>query len=209
MDILTFPYGLACANMYALRFGSEALVIDPCCPWAETKLSDIEVKAVFCTHGHFDHIAEAEDIVNRFHCPLYISKQDQSMLSDPYLNHAASFGINVSVNVPSEILTDNEVSSQMLGIQSDEPFLIKLVRTPGHTSGSVCFLFSFEDGKQIMFTGDMLFKQSIGRTDLGGSHSDMVESIKLLQTMDDGIVCYPGHGPSTDLGSEKNFNPFF
>ncbi len=209
MDILSFSYGLACANMYVIRFGNEALVIDPCCPWEETGLSDIDVKAVFCTHGHFDHIAEAEGIVSKFGCPIYISAQDQKMLNDPYLNHSASFGINVSVNVKSEILPGTDMSSADLDMCAEPVFSIKTVCTPGHTSGSVCYLFSFEYGKKIMFTGDMLFKRSIGRTDLGGSHSDMIDSIRLLQTMDDDIVCYPGHGPSTDLGSEKRFNPFF
>ena len=74
MDILCFSYGLAYANMYVLRFGNEAIVIDPCCPWDETGLSDVSVKAVLCTHGHFDHISEAEEILARFSCPLYISE---------------------------------------------------------------------------------------------------------------------------------------
>ena len=209
MKILTFSYGLASANMYVLLFGSEALVIDPCCPWSETELEDIDVKAVFCTHGHFDHISAADDIYSRFKCPIYVSKEDQEMLPDPILNHGVDFGLNVSVSVPASVFPETEMNNRVLGLSDSEEFSLKVISTPGHTSGSSCFLFTLANGEKHMFTGDMLFMRSIGRTDLGGSYSDMMRSIELLKTMDDEIVCYPGHGPVTVLGTEKKSNPYF
>lgn len=210
MDILCFSYGLAYANMYVLRFGNEAIVIDPCCPWDETGFSDVSVKAVLCTHGHFDHISEAEEILARFSCPLYISEYDRNMLPDPELNHSSSFGLHVSVNAPSASFPKESMSSADLGLHTENEFILQVVPTPGHTSGSVCFLFVFKDDhREVMFTGDTLFRRGIGRTDLGGSEEEMRRSIDLLRTMNDDIECYPGHGSKTDLRSEKRLNPFF
>ncbi len=210
MKILCFPYGLAYANMYVLCFGNEAIVIDPCCPWEETGLSGISVKSVLCTHGHFDHIAEADDIVSRFSCPLYISGNDRDMLPDPVKNHSMSFGIRVAVVSPALSISKDHFSPAELGLSSSEAFDLQVIPTPGHTSGSVCFLFDVSsEHRKIMFTGDMLFKRGIGRTDLGGSDLQMHDSIELLKSMDDEIKCFPGHGSETDLGSEKRSNPFF
>lgn len=210
MKILAFPYGLACANMYVLVFGQKALVVDPCCPWEETGLDDLEVKAVLCTHGHFDHIEASDDIVSRFACPLLISSEDREMLNDPSKNHSMSFGIDVAVSSPSDTFPTSCFSNADFEMSDCEPFSIRIIPTPGHTSGSVCFLFSLSNGEQkIMFTGDMLFKRSIGRTDLGGSDIDMAHSIELLKSLDDDIICYPGHGSKTILGEEKRLNPFF
>ena len=112
MEIRSFVHGVAGANMYVLLFGKKALVIDPCCPWEKTDLpSDIAVTAVFCTHGHFDHISSADDIVSRFSCPLYISKEDKDMLPDPDLNHASSFGLHVSVQSASVQWVNDEMTS--------------------------------------------------------------------------------------------------
>ncbi len=209
MKILTYSYGLASANMYVLLFGKEALVIDPCCPWMETGLEDVNVKSVLCTHGHFDHISAADDIYSRFQCPIYISKEDQNMLSDPILNHCVDFGLRVSVSAPSLAFLGSELNSHDLGFSGADEFSLKIVKTPGHTSGSVCFLFTSNDPGKHMFTGDMLFLRSVGRTDLGGSAADMARSIDLLRSMDDDIVCYPGHGPETVLEMEKKCNPYF
>lgn len=210
MKILSFTYGLASANMYVLLFGEQAVVIDPCCPWKETGLSNIKVKSALCTHGHFDHIAETDDIVSLFSCPVYISKEDSDMLPDPDLNHASSFGLDIAVATVPSVFQSEVMLPEDLNLSTEEGFKMRIIRTPGHTSGSVCFLFEFEDDdKKIMFTGDTLFKFGIGRTDLGGSDEDMQRSIDLLRSMDDDIECYPGHGPSTNLMSEKRMNPFF
>lgn len=197
--------------MYVLSIGNRAVVIDPCYPWEETGLpSDLSVTAIFCTHGHFDHIAEADHLVSLFSCPLYISQEDMNMLPSPELNHGSSFGLDISVKTAPSTWKKTIMKPDDLGFTESEPFTLSIIPTPGHTMGSVCFLFDFGDqaGKH-MFTGDMLFAGSIGRTDLGGSDSLMKQSILHLKQLDDSIICYPGHGSRTSLGKEKLYNPYF
>ncbi len=207
MKIHTFPYGLVQANMYVVAFGDSAIVIDPCVHWEKTALTDLDVKAVLCTHGHFDHISTADELISKFSCPCYIAKEDQEMLPDPRLNFAIDFGIQVTVKQETVTFTKEEYSNLDFGIA--EPFSLTVISTPGHTEGSVCFLFETKDNKKYMFTGDMLFEGSVGRTDLDGSESDMKASIQKLKAMDDSIRCYPGHGGETVLGLEKEHNPYF
>ena len=196
------------ANMYVLSSGKDIILIDPCVSPAKLSGSDFSVKAILITHGHFDHITDADAYVEKFGCPVYISSGDKDMLSDPRKNHAASFGMDLSVNTTPVVFTKDIYSHTDFGI--DEPFRLEIIKTPGHTSGSVCFLFTFPDmpEKKWMFTGDTLFQLSIGRTDLGGSDRDMRESLKLLSKMEDDIDCFPGHGERTTIGFEKKKNPY-
>ena len=207
MQLHVYPFGPVGANMYVLSFGKEALVIDPCVPYSETDISDLDVKAVLCTHGHFDHISEADSWKTKFSCPLYISSKDLALVSSPETNFASDFGLSISVSSEMLIFSEKEYSDKDFGIS--EEFRLEIIPTPGHTSGSVCFLFHFPEEGDLMFTGDMLFQGSIGRTDLGGSEKEMFSSIELLKTLPDSIVCFPGHGPKTNLGLEKAFNPYF
>ena len=207
MQLHVYPFGPVGANMYVLSFGKEALVIDPCVPYSETDISDLDVKAVLCTHGHFDHISEADSWKKKFSCPLYISSKDLALVSSPETNFASDFGLSISVSSEMLIFSEKEYSEKDFGIS--EEFRLEIIPAPGHTSGSVCFLFHFPEEGDLMFTGDMLFQGRIGRTDLGGSEKEMFSSIELLKTLPDSIVCFPGHGPKTNLGLEKAFNPYF
>ena len=93
------------------------------------------------------------------------------------------------------------------GIVRIDPFCVEVIYTPGHKEDCVCYYFRNE---RIMFTGDFLFRGTIGRCDLeGGNWSDMVESIRKIKMYDDDIVVFPGHGDSTILGNEKKYNPYF
>lgn len=208
MQILSFPYGIFQANMYVLLFQNEAIIIDPCTKWEKTALEGVSVKSILCTHGHFDHISRVDGLRQLFPCPLYISELDQSMLTSAELNCSASFGLNTVVSTKSEVLSKTVYQASDLGI-TNEDFSMTVVPTPGHTDGSVCFMFEFQNGESVLFTGDMLFSGGIGRTDLGGDEDKMRHSIELLKTMDDGLICYPGHGPMTVLGREKRTNPYF
>lgn len=194
--------------MYVLSFGKDAIVIDPCVSPTELSEKGFSIKAILITHGHFDHISDADAYVEKFKCPVYISSEDKDMLSDPRKNHALGFGMNLSVKAAPVVFTKDKYSQADFGI--DEPFCLDIILTPGHTSGSVCFLFTFPEApdRKWMFTGDTLFQLSSGRTDLGGSDRDMRESLKLLRNMDDDIECFPGHGDQTTIGYEKKRNPF-
>jgi len=193
--------------MYVLVFGKDAIVIDPCVSWNKTGLSDLNIRAVLCTHGHFDHVSEFDEYAVDKSVPVFISEKDKPMISDPDLNHSSDFGLNISGKGEASVLDKDLLSNDDFGIE--ESFTMKVISTPGHTPGSVCFLFTTEDDRHFMFTGDMLFAGSVGRTDLGGSFKDMEASIQLLSSMQDEIDCYPGHGDKTVLGLEKRFNPFF
>ncbi len=207
MKVFSFPYGLVQANMYVLVFDKEAIVIDPCVSWKDTDLSDLSIRAVLCTHGHFDHISALDEYGGDLTLPVFIDKNDKNMLSDPELNHSSDFGMNIHYDGAVEVFSQSEYSNEDFNIS--ETFSLKIVSTPGHTPGSVCFLFIDQDKKMRMFTGDMLFEGSVGRTDLGGSFKDMKRSISKLKEMADDIECYPGHGDVTDLGREKRYNPYF
>lgn len=194
--------------MYVLIFQDEALIIDPCTKWERTSISDVEVKSILCTHGHFDHISRADVLAAAFGCPIYISSEDLPMFSSAELNCSATFGLDQTVTSNAKVFEHKLFHAQDLGI-SREDFTMEIIPTPGHTEGSVCLLFHFQDGEHALFTGDMLFSGSVGRTDLGGNEKQMLHSIELLKKFDDDLVCYPGHGPMTVLGREKRTNPFF
>ena len=208
MEILTYPFGLLQANMYVIRFGNEAVLVDPCVSLNEIDLGEIHVSSILCTHGHFDHISD--EIAGRYSCPVYISKEDAPLLNRAELNLSMDMGMALSMQTSPRLFDKEEYTSEELGITGDKCFSMRVISTPGHTSGSVCFLFSFEGESpaSYMFTGDTLFAGSIGRTDLGGNMAEMEASLTYLKTLPDDIVCLPGHGPRTVLGTEKQYNPY-
>ena len=208
MKLNVYPFGPVGANMYVLSFGKEALVIDPCVSYSDVNISDLDVKAIFCTHGHFDHISEADSWKEKYSCPIYISPKDQTLVSSPDMNFASDFGLSITVSSETIEFPKVKYTEKDFGI-TEGNFELEIIQTPGHTSGSVCFLFHFPEDGDFMFTGDMLFQGSVGRTDLGGSEKDMFSSIELLKTLPDYHICFRGHGPKTTLGLEKAFNPYF
>ena len=89
-------------------------------------------------------------------------------------------------------------------------YTIKVIATPGHTEGSVCFLVTDREGHRVLVSGDTLFAQSVGRTDLeGGDWLKLENSLKRIAEFDDGLHVLPGHGPDTSIGSERELNPYW
>lgn len=151
------------------------------------------------THAHLDHIGIVRELQENYKIPVYLHKSDKS-LSDELSEYCKHFNINVKL---SPVITKFLVTDISLKISL---FNIKVIHTPGHTPGGVCYLID-----KNIFVGDTLFKNSIGRTDLpGGNHAELINSIQSkILTLDGKIVVYPGHGESTNIENETMNNVFF
>lgn len=191
-------------NCYILASAKDslAIVIDP--GDSEDKirqaLDKYKLKPAFIinTHGHYDHIG-CDD---KLGAPVYIHSEDLSLLKDAKLNLSAFFALPYRVESEIRILKDRET------IQLDD-IELEVMHMPGHTPGGIALLMK-KPADKIVFTGDSLFYQSIGRFDLeGGNESLLIRAIRqrLLILADDTVV-YPGHGPLTTIGQEKRNNPF-
>lgn len=161
----------------------------------------ITVESIIATHTHIDHIAGVGEVQRRYGIPFYCSEREKDFIQNVSVQ-ARMFGVK-DPGIPKidRFLPDS--GSVKLG-----GYELELFHTPGHSPGSLSF-YSRENS--IVFSGDALFNMSIGRTDLpGGSYEELIRSIEeKLFTLPDETTVYPGHGPSTTIGSEKRMNPFF
>lgn len=183
-------------------FGSlktkEVLVIDPGDEYPKIKkildANKLQARLIVNTHGHIDHIG-ADD---KFNLPVYIHSLDKDCLLDPAKNLSAMFHLGKTMHLTVNALNDKD----KIGFDT---LSLEVIHTPGHTPGSVCLKIA-----DIIFTGDTLFCQGIGRTDFpGSSQKQIIQSIKnRLFNFDDEVKIYPGHGPSSTIGNEKLNNPF-
>lgn len=158
----------------------------------------VTVREILCTHAHIDHIAGAQPLKERFGVPLAIHEEERAWV-EGMETQSQMFGIG-KVEAPEVERWLQEGDTVMVGEVAG-----KVVHTPGHSSGGVTFQFG-----KILIVGDTLFAGSIGRTDLpGGSFRVIIESIKekLFPAGDDAVV-YSGHGPATNIGEERRYNPF-
>lgn len=185
-------------NTYILDSGSECILIDPGFDIANyfDDISKYKVVAILLTHCHCDHI----DGIGMFDCPIYIHAQDFDGLS----NHNNLY--KLLGDIPSfDISKLNIIQIHGGDTLQISKFNIEVIHTPGHTKGSCCFLH-----KDTLYTGDTLFKNSIGRTDFPtGDHKMILESIKnLTNGMDNKIRICPGHGENSTIKDEKKNNLF-
>jgi glyoxylase-like metal-dependent hydrolase (beta-lactamase superfamily II) len=192
------------ANCYILAKaeGSAAVIIDP----GESKkridevLKKHKLKAglIINTHGHYDHIG-CDD---KFAVPIYIHTRDMTFLRDSRLNLSGTFAFPYEVKSEVRAVEHNSVV-ELDGI------LLKVLHIPGHTPGGIALLME-KPQDNMVFTGDSLFCQGIGRSDLpGGDEFALIKYIKeRLLTLPDDTIVYPGHGPSSTIGEEKRNNPF-
>jgi hydroxyacylglutathione hydrolase len=182
----------------------EATVLDP---GGETERvaglahsGDFRIVSVVATHGHVDHIAGADELTRRVGAPFRIHAGDE-----PYVRalpgQAAGFGYGV---VRSPAISSHLADGEIVRVGGHEATVL---HTPGHSPGSVCLWFPAD---RILFTGDTLFRGSVGRTDLpGGDTETLLRSIReKLFPLGDDVRFYPGHGPAGTIGEERRMNPF-
>ncbi|MBQ1509105.1 MAG: MBL fold metallo-hydrolase [Erysipelotrichaceae bacterium] len=196
MEIRRLVLGPLATNTYLLTEGDKALLIDPASKPERLlrELEGLELLGILLTHGHFDHIKAVDGLYDAFHCPVYLHPSDEEMARDKA--SGALFGLVSYIRCP---IVPLEEKTYEIG-----PFCFETVFTPGHTEGSVLFLF----GRSI-FTGDTLFCHSVGRTDLpGGSESKLRDSLRYFRSLSGEYDLYPGHEQPTTLSHELMYNPF-
>lgn len=195
---------LAC-NCYVVgdHATRAAIVIDPGGDAAElTRAIDelrVDVKAVVATHAHFDHLIAADAVRAHTGAPVYLHDSDRPLLD--WFQASGMMFLGLELPPPPDIDSSLQEGGRLVAGAAE----LVVVHTPGHSPGSISLL-----GDGLVFSGDTLFADSIGRSDLpGGDTETLLSSIrdKLFDVADDTPV-YPGHGPPTTIGREKRFNPF-
>lgn len=158
---------------------------------------NLKPEAVLLTHGHFDHIMAAADIRRTFHAPVMAGEKESALLANPQWNLTPTCGEEQTLEA-DRWLRDGE-TIELLGLKW------RVLFTPGHTEGSVCYYVPEE---QMLISGDTLFCESIGRTDLPtGNQAKLLDSvIGTLFTLPDETEVFPGHGEDTTIGYEKKHN---
>lgn len=197
MEVYTCPLGMVQANCYILVKDHACLVIDPGAKFdldSFLRQRDLHLEGILLTHAHFDHIQGVDALVSAYQVGVYVHESETAFLRSPALNASQSFYETV-------ISQSNPIGFQEGNLQIGS-FAIQVLHTPGHSCGSCCFLIEGQ-----LFSGDTLFQGSIGRMDLPtGSIVQMKESLQRLCQLPDDLVVYPGHGPSTTIGQEKQWN---
>ena len=199
MEIKIFTKGAFQVNSYLVLNKKEAIIIDPFHSKEFLKeIKDYKVTHIILTHGHIDHILAVNELKEKTKAKIAIHKDDLELLNNENENLSKEFDFKLKNIKPDIILEDN----QLLSFEDRD---IKIIHTPGHTQGSICLLI-----KNILFSGDTLFKESIGRTDLPGGDLDQeINSIKQrLLTLPNETMVLPGHGERTTIKHEKEDNFF-
>jgi glyoxylase-like metal-dependent hydrolase (beta-lactamase superfamily II) len=206
VKIEAFSLGPLQTNAYLLYKPEEkrGIVIDPGMnpgPLLK-KIAELHIEAILLTHAHFDHIGGVEQVRKLKGCPVYLHDAEAEWLTNPRKNGSANWpelGGPITAE-PAEYALDEGMTLTLLG-----DVQLKVMHTPGHSPGSVSFLY-----EKHLFGGDVLFKLGVGRTDLtGGSENDLLDSIQdKLFKLEDDVTVYPGHGPRTTIGFERDNNPY-
>ena len=209
MQYKRFPLGALWTNGYLFWDDDthDAFFVDPGGKTQDVTdfmtANNLSLKMILLTHGHIDHVAGINELVPFTGDNIYIHSGDAEMLRNPSLELQALLGVKFG-----GIEAFREIED---GRMIDFPgYTVKTIHTPGHTEGSVCFLITDSGGHKVLLSGDTLFAQSVGRTDLeGGDNLKLEASLRRLAELDDGLHVLPGHGPDTNIGSERELNPYW
>ena len=203
MELKTLAEGFLGANCYLLYDSGHAFIVDPaarldvmCAALYEDGLA---LDGILLTHGHFDHVMNLEPLLSRFSVPVYLGAGDRDFASDGRKNgFSVFFGQDRTFPMATNLLSDGDI----LALGSGK---VTVISTPGHSGGSVCFLCEKSGQAPFLLSGDTIFADNVGRTDLyGGSYEVLQDSLGCLAELSKrypDIVIYPGHGPSETLGN--------
>jgi len=193
----TIAVGSFEVNTSIIEVNGEVYIVDPGAE-AERIISRIEKlskapKAILLTHAHFDHIGAVAQLQSKYkNLPVCVSSQDRQVIAHPFNQYPPEYpAVRLFENIvePSEFLESAQI-----------------IPTPGHTPGGVCYYFK---ENKVLFSGDTLFRQSIGRTDLpGGDMRSLMKSLTALMQLPEETLVVPGHGMETTIGFEKTHNPY-
>ncbi|MBI5079334.1 MBL fold metallo-hydrolase [Candidatus Wolfebacteria bacterium] len=205
MKIEILRLGQLQTNCYIAHCGGEAIIIDPAdeAEFIAEKIQRLDLKpsAILATHGHFDHILAAGELQMIFNIPFYIHPADEFLLKN--MNSSASFWLKSfgpsqggqKINRPLPRIIKSVKNESVINLGGCE---LKVMETPGHTPGSVCFL-----ADSIIFSGDTLFKSGIGRTDFAYSDKNALDkSLEKIFRLPPKTVVYPGHDEKTAIEIE-------
>ncbi len=205
LNIRSYNLGPLQTNAYLLTGADpgRGIIIDPGMNPAGLvrAIEGMEIEAILLTHAHFDHIGGVDEIRKAKKCPVYVHPLESEWLSSPKLNGSLMWpeaSPPISTDPAEYDLAEGQIL-QLLGLT------FRVMHTPGHSPGSVSFLCGND-----LFSGDVLFKLGVGRTDLpGGRERDLIDSIRgKLYRLDEEVKVYPGHGPRTTIGFERLRNPY-
>ena len=205
MIVKKLVVGPLATNCYIVGSESskEGMIIDPGAEanqiLSSVKDTGLDIKFIVLTHSHIDHIGALKEVKEATGAEVAIHTGDAQALKGQEPSLGAMFGLSYpSPPPPDRLLGDGE------GMDIGD-LRFSVLHTPGHTPGGICLL-----GEGIVFSGDTLFNYGVGRADLpGGSYSQLMDSISTkLMTLPDTTIVYPGHGPDTTIGTERQGNPF-
>ena len=201
MKIKKFVLKFLDVNCYLVNYKNFNFLIDPGSEFKRIReyivKNNLKLDFILNTHGHYDHSGAVVDLIKEFKVPFYIHEKEEEIIADPKKNLSSFFSSN-------ELLLQ---TCTFISGETVEDFLnlgIKIMNFAGHTPGSI--IVKIDDN---LFTGDILFKGAIGRTDLpGGSSREMDNSLKTIKLFDENLKIFPGHGPESTMKEELKNNYF-
>lgn len=210
----TIVVGALQVNTYFIidKDTNQGIIIDPGSEsnkiLKKIKENNWEIKLILLTHGHFDHIGAAMELKEKLECDIVIHKEGKEYLENSKRNLSSVFGNDPIEFTADKYITGTEEEIKEITSKLPKALSFQALYSPGHTTDSIVFYFP---NYKVAFVGDVIFRESIGRTDLaGGSSKVLMESIKSqVFTLPEDTILYPGHGPLTTVKYEKQYNPHF